>query len=269
MVIFLLTSFFLFLLGAAVGSFINLVIYRSTRNANWVWGNSKCDHCGKKLAWYDNIPLLSYLILRGRSRCCHKKLSIAHPAMELLMGSLFVWWYFMGAIFFKLTTQPLVVLQPVFWLLVGIILLGILMADWLYYIIPDTLVLSLLGLAFIHRLYLTWAGIMQPQDLQLTLLATAGLTIFFALLFFLTRGQGFGFGDVKFALPMGLILGWPKLMVGVFLSFIFGSLVGLILLGLKKKKFGQVIPFGPFLVLGTFCGLLWGGEIWCWYLGLL
>jgi len=95
------------------------------------------------------------------------------------------------------------------------------------------------------------------------------LMAFFYGLWFFTRGRGFGFGDVKLAPSLGLLLGWPKTTVAVFLAFVIGAVVAVILIALGKKKLGQTIPFGPFLVLGTFAALLFGGRLWGWYFGQL
>jgi leader peptidase (prepilin peptidase) / N-methyltransferase len=269
MLAFIFISFFWFILGAAVGSFLNVLVFRSVRSRDWVRGRSVCDFCQKPLTWYDNIPLLSFLFLRGHSRCCQQKLSLAHPVVEFLTGIMFVWWYWGGSLFFKLTTQPLVTLQPLFWLLVGIMLLGILVADALYMIIPDILVISLALLVLVYRLTLLSLGIMRGADFLAMLAGMLLVTGFFVALFLFTKGKGFGLGDVKFALPMSLLLGWPNILVGIFIAFILGSIVGLILLFSQKRKLKQAIPFAPFLVTGTIMALLFGDSLLHWYLAML
>lgn len=112
--VFWLTSMLVFCVGAAVGSFLNVLIYRTIRGRDWVKGRSRCEHCRKHIPWYENIPLLSYLILRGRCSGCKKPIDIIHPAIELLTGVLFVWWYMAGYLFFTLTSAPLQIIQPVF-----------------------------------------------------------------------------------------------------------------------------------------------------------
>ncbi len=266
---FWLASVVLFILGASVGSFLNVMVYRSMRDQDWVSSRSKCDHCGQKLKWFDNLPLLSYLLLRGKSRCCRQSLGLTHPVVELLTGSLFVWWFWGGTLFFKLVQSPLSTLQPIFWLLVGVLLIGILIADWLYMIIPDLLVGALILMAFFYRAILVSLGAMQPLDLLYMFLSTLSLAAFFAGLWLVTKGRGLGFGDVKYAVAMGLILGWPRILVAVFLAFILGSLVSLFLIFLKKKQFGQRIAFGPFLVVGTVLALVMGSQLWEWYWRLM
>ncbi len=269
MLISFLIAVFLFLIGAALGSFINVFVSRTVKGENWIFGRSYCDHCNKTIRWYHNLPLFSFLVLEGKAACCKKPLSLTHPVVELITGALFVWWYFIGSLFFRLTQAPFQTLQPLFWLLVGFILLAILVADLLYYLIPDSLVLTLVVLVLGYRLLLLSFGIMQPQDFFGMIISTMVLTFIFLGLHIGTKGKGFGFGDVKFAVPMGLLLGWPRIVVAFFLAFSIGALVGIVLILLGKKKFGQIIPFGPFLVLATVLSLLFGDALYSWYIGLL
>lgn len=258
-------SCFLFVLGAAVGSFLNVLIYRTVEGESWLVGRSRCDHCQQQIAWYDNIPLFSYLWLRGQSRCCGRRIPRSYPLVELMTGSLFVWWYVAGSFFFRLTTSPLQTLQPLFWLLVGILLLVVFFADLLYMIIPDTAVFLLLILTLLYRLYLTLSGVMQTQDLIWTAWSMVVAVVVIGGLWLVTKGKGMGLGDVKFSVPMAWLLGWPKTLVGLFLAFVSGGIVASILLLLGKKKFGQKIAFGPFLVVGTVLSLLFGDAIFSWY----
>jgi len=236
---------------------------------DWVFTRSRCDRCKRQIKWYDNIPLLSYLLLRGKCRFCHKTISLDHPVMELLAGALFVWWYTSGFIFFQLSLSPFTLLQPLFWLVVGMVLLAIVLSDFLYMIIPDFLVGILMALVVLYRFLLVSAGIMQWEDLIKSVIAMFLATAFIGSIYAITKGKGMGLGDVKLMLPLGLLLGWPKVLVALFLSFIIGAIVALFLLAMKKKKMGQVIPFGPFLVLATVISLMWGNQIFAWYLSLL
>ncbi len=262
----LLILFFLFILGTSVGSFLNVLIYRTMKGKSWVRGRSRCDHCRKKIHWYDNIPILSFLFLKGKSRCCHKKISLSYPLVELMTGLLFIWWYGIGFVFFQLTLTPFVVLQPLFWLLVGILLLTIFFADLKYMIIPDLAVGSLFLLTVAYRIYLTFSSVMQLKDLKMAVLGMVVAVIFLGSLWFFTKGKGMGFGDVKLIAPIALLLGWPKILVGLFTAFILGGLSGSFLLILGRKKMGQVIPFGPFIILGAIISLVWGEAILNWYL---
>lgn len=269
MEIFILVTIFLFILGAAVGSFLNVVISRSLNNEQWVKGRSHCDHCDKPLAWFDLFPLLSYLMLGGKSRCCKTALSISHPVVEFLTGTMFVWWFWGSSIFFQLTKAPFQFIQPAFWLMVGILLLIIFFIDLRSMIIPDWAVGSLFVLTLLYRLSLTLTGVMVRTDLISTVVASLVVGLFFFCLWYFTKGKGMGFGDVKFVILMTLLLGWPQILVGLFLSFNIGAVVGVFLLLTKKKGLKQQIPFGPFLVISTLATLVLGDQILGWYLGMM
>lgn len=266
---FFLVPLFLFILGTAVGSFLNVVIYRTAQGESWVKGRSHCEKCKKMIAWYDNFPLLSFVLLGGKCRHCKTSLSLSHPVIEGITGVLFVWWYFAGFLFFKLTQQPFVVLQPVFWLAVGLILLVILVVDLKEMIIPDTAVALLFVIVILYRVGLVAFGVMQVNDLLLSLITMVAAGAFFFLLWFTTKGRGMGFGDVKLAFPLGLLLGWPQVLVWIFFSFLIGALVGIGLLISKRVKLKQAVPFGPFLIAGTLVSLIWGDQLFSWYVTLI
>lgn len=272
MFILLFVGLILFVFGLIIGSFLNVVIFRTLADESPMEGRSRCDQCRKQIAWYDNIPLLSYIILGGKCRYCKKPISISHPVLELLTGALFVWWYIGGFLvfrFFQLTAEPFHVIQPAFWLMVGIFLLVIFVTDWISYIIPDYAVFPLLVLVIIYRVALVASGIMRPIDLVYSIAATLVLTGFFFGLWWFTKGKGMGFGDVKYCIPMGLLLGWPKVVSGVMIAFISGAVVGVALIFLNKKTMKTTIPFGPFLVLGTVVALMYGDQLLKWYMNLL
>ena len=262
----------LFIIGLAVGSFLNVMIYRTTVGEGFVKGRSRCDHCHKEIQWFDNIPLFSFLILRGKCRHCKKPISVQHPVIELITGLLFIWWY-LGGFFlfqiFQLQGFPFSIIQPLFWLMVGILLLIIFFTDLLYMIIPDYAVASLFGLALLYRVVLVVSGIMQVSDFVFSLAGMVIAGVFFFGLWYFTKGKGMGFGDVKFALPMALLVGWPVIFITIFLSFILGSIVAIIFLLTGKKTMKQTVPFGPFLVLSTFITLVYGDRLLGWYLSLL
>lgn len=255
----------LFSFGACIGSFLNVLIYRTEKGEDWVSGRSHCENCDMQIRWFDNIPLLSYLLLGGRCRKCKKPISKAHPIVETLIGILFVWWWLLGSLFFKLTTEPFVILQPLFWLIVGVLLIFILVEDLLSLYIPLWALIGLALLSVTYRFALVLFGVMQVQDLLSTYVAAFSITAFFYFLHFATKGRGMGFGDVLLAFPIVILVGWPRALVWLFLSFVFGALVGIVLLMVGKARFKQQIPFGPFMVAATFVTLLLGETIWRWY----
>ena len=264
---------FIFVMGLVWGSFLNVVVFRTTHGSSPLSGRSMCPKCKHQLRWFDNIPLFSFLWLRGRCAYCHKKISIRYPIIEMLGGVLFVWWFLMGFNFFKLVGSPWSFIQPVFWLIVGMVLLAIFMTDLLYTVIPFSLNLLLFSISLFYRVGLAGFGIMQITDLVRALLSGLGLCLFFVLLQVLTKKikkvDGVGLGDIYLAPSLGLLLGWPKIVPGVFLSFVLGSIAGIVLLLMRKKKIGQYLPFGPFLIIGTVLSLVWGGQMWSWYMSLL
>lgn len=269
MISFFLLLALLFCVGAAVGSFINVVIYRTVHSQDWVKGRSRCEQCGNTLKWYDMIPLLSFAVLRGRCRNCQSSIGVDHPVVEFLTGLLFVWWYLGGTLFFQLSQNPFQLLQPLFWLVVGVLLLVVFFADWRFYIIPDAAVAALFVVTIGYRIALTWQGIMQPMDLLLAAIGAVLVLALFAGLWWLTKGNGMGLGDVKFVVPMAFLVGWPNIWIALLSAFVLGAVVGIGLLLARRKKFGQVVPFGPFLVVGTMIALVWGDLLWQWYLNLL
>ena len=272
----------LFLLGLAVGSFLNVVVYREVNEIEkeieskknwparikswlpaWVWGRSTCDHCHQQLAWYDNIPLLSYVLLGGKCRVCHKPITLQYPLVELLTGLEFVWLYwllskftFFGRVegFYSLSLLG-------YWLVIFSVSLVITIIDLRTQIIPDAVLLPAIGMALV-RLFFTH----QWQFLISALV----VGLFFLSLYVVTKGKGIGLGDVKLGFLIGLVLGWwQRVLVAIFLAFLTGAMVGVIVVILKKKTLKSTIPFGPFLLLGMWLAKLWGDLIWGWYWGMI
>ena len=259
----------LFIFGLVIGSFLNVVIYRTVHDESFVFGRSKCPSCKKQIAWYDNVPLVSFFLLRGKCRSCKKQISWAYPFIELITGLLFVWWFFIGFTFFQLSSRPFTVLQPLFWLVVGILLIVVFFSDLLYGIIPDIAVAGLTLLGLFYRLLLFTSGIMFPMDFWKTLGGALGAFLLFFMLWVGTKRRGIGLGDVKFAFPMGLITGWPGIALALFLSFTIGAVVSLGTVVAGQKKLTSRIAFGPFLVLATVLVLLWGEDLLRWYVAML
>ncbi len=260
-------------MGIVWGSFLNVVIFRTSHGSSPLSGRSMCPRCKHKLSWYDNIPLLSFVLLGGHCRYCKKKISLRYPLIETLTGVLFVWWFAVGFNFFRLVGSPWNIIQPLFWLVVAMVLLSIFMTDLLYMVIPFSLNLLLFSLALAYKVGLTVFGLMRWQDFVWAMLSGLGLCCLFLLLQYLTKKikkvDGFGLGDIYLAPSLGLLLGWPKILPGIFFSFLLGALVGVLLVATGKKKLSQYLPFGPFLIIGVVLSLVWGGAVWEWYIGLL
>lgn len=251
-----------FFLGASVGSFVNVLIDRTIAGQDWVRGRSHCDHCKKTLAWYDMIPIISFLVYGAKSRCCRTPLSWRYPMVEALVGLLFSWWLLVGFLFFQLATRPLHLVQPGFWLLTGIILAILMLSDLFYGVV----LLPVVGLGYtmtiVYRLILLYFGAYHASDLISALGVSA---VFFGLFWFLyrlTKGRGMADGDMYVAAYMGLILGWLKGVVALLLSFVIGAIVGVILIATNLRTRKDTLPFVPFMMLSTGIALLWGETIW-------
>lgn len=241
--------FFIFVFGLTIGSFLNALIFRLKSKEKVVLSRSHCDHCGQKLKWQDLVPVLSFLWLKGKCRHCGHRISWQYPLVELATGFLFVLAAFLS--FF----------DPwffVFALLIISLLVVIFVFDLKHYLIPDQIVY--LGM-FVSLAWQLFRG-----NVLNSLSAGLGASIFFLVIVLFSKEKWMGWGDVKMALFMGLLLGFPNVLVALFLSFFFGSLVGISLIVAKSKGLKSEIPFGPFLSLATLITLFWGKEIINWYL---
>ena len=237
---------FTFFLGLAVGSFINVVIDRVPRGEG-VNGRSQCDHCGRTLAWYELIPLLSFVLQQRRSRCCGKVLSWQYPLIELIVGGVFV----MVAMVLPLRELP-------FFLPLAAGMIALFLIDLRHLLLPHRIVFPLMALMVVRFAFL-------PSSPVPFFLAGIGAAAFFLLIILLTRGRGMGGGDVTLAGLIGLSLGWPGTLVALYVAFIVGGLCAAVLLLLKRKRVGQVVPFGPFLIVGWGVALVWGDLLWTLY----
>jgi len=247
-----MTLFFLFIIGLAVGSFLNVVIDRLPKNES-IWKNrSHCDHCGHILFWYDLVPIFSFFWLGRKCRYCHKNISWQYPIVELTTALLFLFSY----------TSIIQIIEVVnlfhflYYLIIISGLIVIFFTDLKYRIIPDQ-ILAVLAISTVVFLLIFDKGGVLDHFL-------AGLISFFLflLLVIATRGKGMGLGDVKYAAVSGFILGVPQSIVSFYLSFLTGAAVSLILILMGKKTVRSTIPFGPFLAGGTLVSLFYGQSLW-------
>lgn len=247
-------AYLLFFLGLSIGSFLNVLIYRLP-NGLRLAGRSICPHCKKKIAWHDNIPLLSFVLLRGKCRQCRSPIGWQYPAVELATGVLFVLVFLLlGIKNQELRIMDLVTLG--YYLFIISALIAIFFADLRYGIIPDKIVYPLIVLSLVYLLLIHYSLFITH------FLSAFGAFAFLLLLFLITRGRGMGFGDVKLAFLIGLFLGFPKIVIVLYVAFLTGAAVSLILVLWGKKKFsGGTIPFGPFLVFGAFVAFFAGKEL--------
>lgn len=255
-----------FTFGLIIGSFLNVVVYRINLTETLL-GRSHCPHCKKTIRWYDNIPVLSFALLGAKCRDCRKKISWIYPIVEILVGITFA---FLGTKFFVLTDQG-TWLVSFYYLVIASILIVILIYDFLYLEIPSIVLWTGVIFAVFCNLLLDWqrgnfsGNILASLTVSGILAGFLAFVVFFALSFF-SREKIMGMGDAYFVILLGLILGWPKILLGLFLAFAFGAVCGIILILFKKKKMSSQVPFAPFLVIGTVVAMFYANPILSWYL---
>ncbi len=238
------------LIGLAIGSFLNVLISRYQQLETVLYTRSHCSSCQKDIAWYDLVPLLSFVILRARCRHCQEKISWQYPLIELLGAALLL------ACYLLLGLSPhSIILVSIFYLLLAVAVI-----DLRHWVIPDALTLPAVLLSFL-AIFLTNQG-PSFSPVWGALLA-GGLLAFFVVA---SREQWMGAGDISLGVIMGLLGGLNGAIIGLIIAFVLGSLVGLILILFKRKTGKDRIPFGPFLVLGIGVAALWGEPLMNWYL---
>ena len=243
----------IFIFGASIGSFLNVLIDRLPKDKS-INGRSHCDYCKKKIAWYDLIPVLSFFILKGKTRCCHKKLNFQYPAIEILTGITFV---LISNFKFLISKQTSIFQQPISnFIYFGLIscLIVIFVSDLKYHLISDYILLSLFVFSALSHLQ-------QISQFPNFLISGFILALPIWLIYFFSKERSMGLGDVYLSAIMGFLLGWKTGFMALYIAFVTGAIFGLILIVLKRKKLKSRIPFGPFLVIGTVVMLFWGEKI--------
>ncbi len=241
--------FLLFVLGAVLGSFINVIIYRLPRKESLVRPPSHCPHCRTPIRPQDNIPLLSFLLLKGRCRHCGQPIGWRYPVVELAAA-------FLLPVLWIRYPPPL---QFVPAALLALMLLAISFIDLEHQLVPNAISYPGITLGLLLAI---------PQGRFTDALFTAaGAGVLFLLIALVSRG-GMGGGDIKLATMLGAFLGWPLTGVAVFAAFVAGASVGVVLLMTRRRGRKDPIPFGPALAVGGVVALLAGREIVGWYLRL-
>ena len=251
---------FVVFFGLSVGSFLNVVVLRFDDVESIIKTRSHCPKCKKNLPWYDLVPFFSYIILAGRCRHCKKIISFQYPLVEAATALIFaaIYWQYgitVGAFFLAIISS---------------ILIAIAAYDAIHSEIPDILVYSAAVFVLGFIFYNLWQNF-QLANSSTWLSYAYGLAVglgFFGFLVLASREKWMGWGDVLLGGVVGLLLGYPNILVGLFLAFMFGSIFSLVLMALKIKKMKDAIPFGPFLVLGGMIALFAGKWIIGWYLGI-
>jgi len=268
-----------FVWGACIGSFLNVCIYRIPREESVIHPGSHCPACNTAIAWYRNIPIFSWLLLRGRCAQCRARISPRYIGVELLTALLFLlaWLKFD----FAAGPRPLgldpvtsMMVIPIYWLVIMGLILGT-FVDFEHMIIPDRvtlggMVLGVLASVLVPSLHgaETWLGGLIASSIGLA----AGFGSLWAVAVlgeFAFKKEAMGFGDVKLMGAVGAFFGWHAVLVTIIVASFAGTLVGVTLILARQKEMQSRIPFGPYLSLGTLVWLYWGPQLWNAYLNLM
>jgi len=243
----------IFILGLIVGSFCNVCIYRIPKNESIIYPTSHCPKCRTTIKPVDNIPLLSYILLKGRCRNCGSKISIQYPIVELLTGMIYLIIY----LIYGLSIQSLI------YIILSSALIIIAFIDLNEQIVPDVISLPGIGVGLILSFFVPYLSFINSA---LGVVVGGGIILIIALVgSMIFKKEAMGGGDVKLAAMIGAFLGWRYTIISLFLGFFLGALAGIFLVLSKIKSKEDMVPFGPFIALGSLITLLWGEKIIAWY----
>lgn len=245
-----------FLFGLCIGSFLNVVIYRLPLGQSLATPPSRCRNCGYSLRWFDNIPVLSWALLRGRCRKCGISVSWQYPIVELIAGALFV------LVVWQTPLGPLLVSR----LLLVSILIALFGIDLEHQILPNSITLP----GIVIGLLLSLIAPPGWKDAVLGTLLGAGILYAIAAGYYLwRREEGMGMGDVKMLAMIGAFLGWKAVLVTLVLSSFSGAIIGVILMSVQRGGMKFALPFGTFLAIGALVAMFVGEPLVAWYAGFL
>ncbi len=252
-----ITWLFLFFTGACIGSFLNVCIFRMPQGKSVVSPPSACPSCGHRLEWWENIPVVSYLLLGAKCKNCKKEISIQYPLIELINGLFYVllwlkFGYTWATMIYCLFFSALLVVTVI---------------DLRHYIIPDAI--SLPGIPAGVAASFLLPGITWFDSVAGALLGGGILFLVAWGYYFFTGREGMGGGDIKLLAMIGAFLGWKAVPAVIFFSALAGSVVGIITIIFNKKDRHFAVPYGPFLACAAILYLFYGREIINWYLGIL
>lgn len=243
-----------FLLGAIVGSFLNVCIYRIPVGRSIVTPPSSCPRCDHQIRWYQNIPIVSYMFLAGRCAGCHTRISLRYPAVEVLTGLLFAIAFY----YFGISVEMLVC-----WLFLAVLVV-ITFIDLDHQIIPDVISLPGIVVGFVCSFAVSW---LSWVDSLLGILLGGGLLFVIAWFYeVVTKREGMGGGDIKLLGMIGAFLGWKAVFPVIFFASLGGTVIGVPVLLMEGKDSRFALPFGPFLAIAALVYLFWGADIVHWYL---
>jgi leader peptidase (prepilin peptidase)/N-methyltransferase len=245
----------LFILGLIVGSFSNVCIYRIPRNKSIIYPASHCPNCHTDVLAKDNIPLLSFILLKGRCRNCGSRISIQYPVVELLTGLVYIIIYQI----YGLSVQSLICI------ILSSALIIIAFIDLNEQIVPDVISLPGIIIGLTLSFFVPYLSFINSA---LGVVVGGGIILIIALVgSAVFKKEAIGGGDIKLAAMIGAFLGWKYIVISLFFGFFLGALTGIILVLSRVKSRADAVPFGPFIALGSIITLLWGEKILLWYLG--
>jgi leader peptidase (prepilin peptidase) / N-methyltransferase len=243
-------------LGLCVGSFLNVCIYRLPRGQSLVHPPSRCPRCGRRLSWFDNIPVLSWVVLGGKCRQCGAPISPQYPIVEIATAIV--------AVTIVLWTPPGALLASR--LVLGTALIVLFMIDLEHQILPNSITLPGIAVGFAFSFFAPPG----PIDAALGIVLGAGVLYAIAAgYYWLRREEGMGMGDVKMLAMIGAFLGWRAVLLTLILSSFAGALIGVGLMSARRGGMQYALPFGTFLALGALVAMLVGEPIITWYLSFL
>ena len=247
--------------GLCVGSFLNVVIYRVPNKMSLAFPPSHCTSCDYTLKWYDNIPVLSYIMLGGKCRGCKSRISPRYMLVEIFNALL---WVLSVLMFWEIEVKAII--YTCMAVVVSSVLICIFFIDLEHMIIYNrfTFTVAVCGLVA--------AGLNTTRWYDHLIGAAAGAIVFLAIYFgsiLIIKREGLGFGDVKLAAAAGLLLGWQKFLLAMLIASVVGSIVLLVLRAVRKDEQGREYPFAPFIVAGMLFALFFGDPVINWYLGLI
>jgi leader peptidase (prepilin peptidase)/N-methyltransferase len=240
--------------GALIGSFLNVCIHRLPRGVSIVWPSSACPHCSRALSWYENIPVVSYLFLRGRCRTCHEPISSRYPLVEALTSIMFMlaWWQYGPGLLFAARV------------IFGCALIVLFAIDLEHHLLPNVITLPGIAVGFAFSFFAApgWVASL------IGLVAGGGALYLIAVLYYWVRHEeGLGMGDPKMLAMIGAFLGWKLTLVTLMVASLTGSVVGLGMIAAGRGSLKYALPFGCFLAVGAVVAASVGAPLIDWYLG--
>lgn len=249
---------YIFILGLLIGSFLNVCIYRIPKGESVVLPPSHCTNCGNEIKWYDLVPVISYIFLRGKCRYCKEEISLRYPFIELITGVIFLALYIEYGLSFTFLKYIILV--------VFLIVIGMIDFDTTDVYFSTTISGSVTGAILVMVGFFYSHGSFSADIVPYILgAAVGGGTI--AIIILITGGMGWG--DAEICLLCGIFLGFKYTLVMLFLAFIIGAVIGIILVITKRKSRKDYIPFGPFIALAGIISILFGEKLFVWYMAII